>query len=69
MDKTTRLALRAIVRGLHRDEALTEEQIVSVVGELYSSADEHRAWKHGVDAGDLDKLATEIGRDAGISST
>lgn len=69
MDKTTRLALRAIVHGLHRDDALTEEQVVSVVGELYSSAEEHRAWKHGVNSNELDKLATEIGWDASMSPT
>jgi len=66
MDKTTRLALRAIVHGLHREDAITEEQVVSVVGELYDAADGSRDWKHGVDAKDLDRLATEIGDDANI---
>lgn len=67
MDETTRRALRAIVHGLHREEAITEEQIVSVVGELYDAAEGGRDWKRGVDGHDLDRLATEIGQDANIS--
>ena len=67
MDETTRRALRAIDHGLHREEAITEEQIVSVVGELYDAADGSRDRKQPLDAQDLDSLATEIGQDANIS--
>ncbi|HET9426724.1 MAG TPA: hypothetical protein VFO69_00025 [Allosphingosinicella sp.] len=66
MDKTTRRALRAIVHGLHREEAITKEQVVSVVGELYDAAEGSRDRRHGIDAGELDRLATEIGHDANI---
>lgn len=64
MDLTTKLAIRAIVRGLSQSPAIEDEHIRLVMEELSKAADIQRDRCHFDDQADLLGLASDIGKDA-----
>lgn len=66
MDGTTRRAIQAVVRGLFFGRVIGEEQVGAIMAELQEAASEQRDRGHQVDAGELMKLASDIGKDARI---
>lgn len=63
MDDTTRCALQAIVRGLHRSEAIGDAAVMSIMAELQAAASAQRELGRGVGAQELMQLASDISQD------
>lgn len=66
MDATTRLAIRAVVRGLSRAQAVDDFHIRLIMEELSRAADLQRESGHPVDEEELLALASHIGKDANL---
>ena len=66
MDDSTRIALGALVRALHRRDIIDEDEIAEMMNELSDTADRQRRSGAGGVADDLLALARDIGRDANI---
>ena len=64
MDFTTKLAIRALVRGLSGSAATDDEKIRLIMEELSKAADLQRDRGHVVDEAELLSLASDIGKDA-----
>jgi hypothetical protein len=69
MDATTNLALRAILRGLHRSGAIDDEAVGGIAAALHEAEAAQRGARHGCVAYDLMQLAAEIERDCGLKPT
>ncbi len=63
MDRTTNIALRAIIRGLRRSGAITEDQLGHIVSALHELEATQREHHHTCDAYDLMRLACELEKD------
>lgn len=64
MDNTTRLALQAIVRGLHASGAIPTESVLAIVDALQAVAALRHDALDGQGARELAALADSVERDA-----
>lgn len=66
MDQASRLAMQAIVRGLHSAHVLNKQAVIQIMTELQQTAVLLRDAGHQSDAADVIWLVSDIGKDAYI---